>query len=102
MIGRIVTRFAAGLRFPALFKLVAALFLVDLVVPDLIPFVDEILLALGTLLLGSLRKRREAPHAPDEAAAGHSAGLNGIYGVVPPARVCEPRAARLASFRRGR
>jgi hypothetical protein len=53
MIGNVVTRFAAGLRFPTLFKIVAALFVLDLVVPDVIPFCDEILLALGTLLLVS-------------------------------------------------
>jgi hypothetical protein len=58
MIRNLVTRFAAGLRFPTLFGLVAGLFLLDLVIPDLIPFADEILLALGTLLLASLRKRR--------------------------------------------
>ena len=61
MIGGLVTRFAAGLRYPTLFGLVAALFVIDLIVPDLIPFIDEILLALGTLLLGSLRRRRGAP-----------------------------------------
>lgn len=61
MIGGLVTRFAAGLRYPTLFGLVAALFVIDLIVPDLIPFIDEILLALGTLLLGSLRKRRARP-----------------------------------------
>ena len=33
------------------------LFVVDLFVPDLIPFVDEILLALGTLLLAGLKRR---------------------------------------------
>ena len=67
MIGRLITRFAAGLRFPALFALVAGLLALDLLLPDLIPFADEILLALGTLLLGSLRKRRggaEPPPAP--------------------------------------
>jgi len=58
MIRGLVTRFAAGLRFPTLFGLVAGLFVLDLVIPDLIPFADEILLALGTLLLASLRKRR--------------------------------------------
>jgi hypothetical protein len=58
MIGQLVTRFAAGLRFPTLFALAAGLFLVDLVVPDLIPFVDEALLALLTVLIGSLRRRR--------------------------------------------
>jgi hypothetical protein len=42
------------------------LFGADLVLPDAIPFVDEILLGLGTVLLGSLRKRRsEQPPAPD-------------------------------------
>jgi hypothetical protein len=59
MIGKLVTKFAAGLRFPTLFGLVAGLFLLDLVVPDLIPFADEVLLALGTLLVGSFRKRRD-------------------------------------------
>lgn len=64
MIGRLVARFAAGLRFPTLFKIVAALFVLDLVVPDLIPFYDEILLAFGTLLLGSLKSRRAAASGP--------------------------------------
>ncbi len=58
MIGPIVTRFASGLRFPTLFKIVAGLFIVDLLLPDLIPFYDEILLALGTLLLAGMRKPR--------------------------------------------
>jgi hypothetical protein len=58
MIRGLVSRFAAGLRFPTLFALAAGLFLVDLVVPDLIPFVDEALLALLTVLIGSLRRRR--------------------------------------------
>jgi hypothetical protein len=52
VIVQLVTRFAAGLRFP---------------VPDLIPFVDEVLLALGTLLVGSLRKRRGAVPPPPAA-----------------------------------
>ena len=64
MIRSLVTRFAAGLRFPTLFGLVGGLFLLDLVIPDLIPFADEILLALGTLLLGSLRRRRGGEAQP--------------------------------------
>ena len=64
MIGRLVTRFAAGLRFPTLFLLVAGLFVLDLFIPDLVPFADEILLALGTLLLGSLKRRRSPPPPP--------------------------------------
>ena len=58
MIGRWIARFAAGLRYPTLFKLLALLFVVDFVVPDVIPFFDEIVLALATLLVGALRKRR--------------------------------------------
>ena len=61
MIGRVITRFAAGMRFPTLFKLCAALFLVDLFIPDVIPFADEILLALLTLLAGAFRKRGRTP-----------------------------------------
>ena len=57
MIGKLVSRFAAGLRFPTLFTVCAALFLVDLVAPDVIPFVDEIVLALLTLTVGAFRKR---------------------------------------------
>jgi hypothetical protein len=56
---KLVSRFAAKLRFPTLFMITACLFVVDLVIPDLIPFADEVLLGLGTLLLGSLRKRRK-------------------------------------------
>jgi hypothetical protein len=55
--------FASRLRFPWLFALTAGLFLLDLVVPDAIPFVDELLLGLGALLLGSWRKRRQGPGA---------------------------------------
>ncbi len=51
-------RFARSLRFPQLFVLAAGLFLVDLWIPDLLPFADEILLGLATLLLGSWRKER--------------------------------------------
>jgi hypothetical protein len=60
MIGRLVRQFAAGLRYPTLFKIVAALFVLDFLVPDMVPFYDEIVLALGTLLLGSLKSRRAA------------------------------------------
>lgn len=50
--------FAGRLRFPVLFAITAALFLLDLVVPDTIPFADEILLGLGALLLSRWKKQR--------------------------------------------
>ena len=49
--------YLATLRFPLLFALTAALFILDLVIPDTIPFVDEILFGLGAALLGNWRKR---------------------------------------------
>lgn len=52
-----LVRFAAGLRFPRLLALTAALFVLDLIIPDVIPFVDEILLGLMSLLLASLKNR---------------------------------------------
>jgi uncharacterized protein DUF6116 len=51
-------RFASGLRFPTLFKITAALFVLDLLIPDVIPFADELLLGLLTLLFASLKRRR--------------------------------------------
>ncbi len=50
--------FAGELRFPKLLALTVAIFLADLVVPDLIPFVDEILLGLFAALLAMIRKKR--------------------------------------------
>ena len=64
----LVERYASRLRFPRLLLLVVTLFGVDLVVPDMIPFVDEILLGLGTVLLGSMRKRRTKPEDPTHDA----------------------------------
>lgn len=50
--------YASRLRFPKLVLLTAVLFGIDLLVPDVIPFADEILLALTTMVLGSIRKKR--------------------------------------------
>lgn len=57
------TKRAGGLRFPVLFVLMALLFVIDLLVPDFIPFVDEIILGLVTVVLGTLRERRKPPKA---------------------------------------
>jgi hypothetical protein len=59
----LISRFAAKLRYPQLFLVTAALFVLDLVIPDVIPFADELLLGLGTLLLAGLKQRKDAaPH----------------------------------------
>ncbi len=61
-------RFARSLRFPQLFVLVAGLFLVDLWIPDLLPFADEIFLGLVTLLLGNWRKERQLDEESEESS----------------------------------
>lgn len=55
------------LRFPALFAIIAVLFILDFFIPDAIPFVDEILLGLGAALLGSWKKRIKPGSAGDKA-----------------------------------
>lgn len=57
-------RYLAGLRFPYLATITGMLFVVDLIVPDLIPFADELLLGLVTLLLAMLKKPRHTEDGP--------------------------------------
>ena len=66
-ITRLLLRFSERMRFPTLFLVTATLFVLDLMIPDVIPFVDELLLGLGTLVLGSLRRRTDERRAlPEE------------------------------------
>ncbi|GEM_PF-66597 len=60
--------FLGRLSFPRLFLIAAALWAVDMVVPDFIPFIDELLLGIATLLLASFR-RRKAPAVTETPAA---------------------------------
>jgi len=49
------------MRFPQLFVLLLALFVVDLFVLDPIPFLDELVLGILTLMAGSWGRRERAP-----------------------------------------
>jgi hypothetical protein len=51
-------KYADRLKFRQLFLLTAMLFVLDLLIPDIIPFADELLLGLLTLLFGSWRKTK--------------------------------------------
>ena len=62
----LLNRYASRLKFPQLFTLTATLFVIDLVIPDLFPFVDEILLGLATLLLANWKKKIQ----PENDAVG--------------------------------
>jgi hypothetical protein len=52
--------FASRLRFPWLFALTATLLAVDVLLPDPVPLLDELVLALLTLLFGAWRRRGRA------------------------------------------
>jgi hypothetical protein len=60
-VGGLIGKLATRLRFPQLFAATAVIFLVDLLIPDLIPFADELLLGLLTVLLGMWRQKPAAP-----------------------------------------
>lgn len=67
---KIAAKIGSKLKHPHLFVAVLVLFGIDLAVPDAIPFADEILLGLTTVLLGSWRTRKEARlEGKDEPAA---------------------------------
>lgn len=59
---------ARKLRYPTLFKITAGLFVLSLLLRDPVPFIDEILFGLGTLLLANW-KRRKNPVAAVEPPA---------------------------------
>lgn len=66
--------YARRLKHPQLFKWICALFLIDLIVPDLVPLVDELLLGLATLFLAAWKKHsrveQEGPASRDSARPG--------------------------------
>ena len=89
VVGNVITRFAERLRFPQLFFIVLALFGLDLLIPDFIPFLDEIMLGLTTVLIGSLKRRREEPR-PDGPKRQHAPGDPGPR-IVEAEVVPDPR-----------
>ncbi len=62
-------QYASNLRFPKLLAITTGLFVIDLFFPDVVPFVDEILLGLISLLLASLKKGRSGISEKDESSS---------------------------------
>jgi hypothetical protein len=58
----LILAFLSRLRFRTLFLVTLTLFVFDLLIPDFVPFIDEILLGAATLLL-SMWKRDEPRRA---------------------------------------
>ena len=68
-IAGVILRWASRLRFPYLFLLTLVLFVLNVFIPDVLPFADEVIMGLVAALLGSLRKKPQADAArvPDES-----------------------------------
>jgi hypothetical protein len=60
----LLVAWAARLRAPTLLWVTATLFVLDVFIPDAIPFADELLLGLATALLASWR-RKDSDEIPD-------------------------------------
>ena len=61
------------LRFRNLFLVVAALLLIDLAIPDFIPFIDEILLGIMTMIFWSWRR----PEREEKVIASEDGSTSG-------------------------
>jgi hypothetical protein len=73
----LIQRFLPRLRYPYLFLILGGLFLVDLVIPDPIPLVDELMLAMLTFLAATLTTRKdEVPPPRDITPADPDDRLN--------------------------
>jgi hypothetical protein len=68
--------FLSRLSFPRLFVLAATIWALDMAIPDVVPFIDELLLGIGTLLLASLRKKTP-PEAADQNASAQKPPIEG-------------------------
>lgn len=66
----IVSVAVSRLKYPWLLALTGIVLVIDLLVPDFLPFVDEIILAALTTLFASWRERKAVPAAtPGTAVA---------------------------------
>ncbi len=64
-----LSRYLESLRFPWLLLLASLLFVVNLFVPDALPFIDEILLAVVAIILGRLKRKPGVEDRAEEGAA---------------------------------
>mgnify|MGYP005839497723 CR=1 FL=1 len=58
--------YLTSLRFPWLLLLTATLFVLNALIPDPLPFIDEILLALAAAVLARLKQKKPPAHRPGE------------------------------------
>ena len=66
------------LRFPQLFGVLLSLFLIDLVIPDFVPFLDELLLGGMTALIGLWKRDSTANAAPAAPTAAEKPPMKNV------------------------
>jgi hypothetical protein len=86
-----VKRFLARLRYPQLFLILGGLLVLDLVLPDPIPLVDEVLLAVLTLIAASLTGRDRDRPPPRDVTPQDVGGGRLNAGDDPPDRTTAAR-----------
>jgi hypothetical protein len=75
---RVLTPIVARLGSRTILGIGGALFLINMVIPDPLPLVDEFLILAGTILLSRLAKGAEGlPRQSGEAAKAGTAGARG-------------------------
>ena len=85
----LVQRFLPRMRYPYLFLILGGLFLVDLVIPDPIPLVDELLLAILTFIAATFTSRRDRGRTGEPTIAGSSipsTGPSTSFTLIPCSR----------------
>jgi hypothetical protein len=60
-------RFAGRLKFKQLFFITGGLFVLDLLVPDFVPLIDELILGLLTLLFAAWKNDKQQEEITDPA-----------------------------------
>lgn len=63
-VAALINRLIPGIRYPWLFAILTGLFAIDLVVPDPVPLLDEVMLAVLTFLVASWRTRQDDERPP--------------------------------------
>ena len=87
----LIKRFLPRLRYPYLVLILGGLLLVDLVVPDPLPLVDELMLAILTFIAASFTTRREASPPPRDVTPPEEPGKRLSAGDGPPPQSPPPR-----------
>ncbi|HSH26712.1 MAG TPA: DUF6116 family protein [Wenzhouxiangella sp.] len=65
-----IQRFLERRRFRTLFMILAGLFVANVFIPDPIPFIDEALMLVATVIVGSVGKRKKgAPGKSGESSS---------------------------------